>query len=304
MTELRALAAEYGFTACYTLPPEPFVHYLRRLHDGALHANGMRLCAEPQREQPWANAILLLIWPYSPRALSGGISGYYFASNESYHALAPLRTALEERGVRTERAYVPVRELLMRSGLGAPLLSGLTAMPPYGTRFAAHTLAALVPEPVFTESPPLPVPGCKGCLACARACPVGAIDESGFHFERCIRAYMEGEPMPQWVMEAMTTMLGCELCQFACPHNAEIPVNAACEAAFEPGRILAGDTAEALALVGRNMNRNAKLTQHAAVLAGKQRKTELLPALVQLCASKREAVRVAAEYAICLLSKS
>ena len=110
--------------------------------------------------------------------------------------------------------------------------------------------------------------------------------------------------MPRWVMDAITTMLGCELCQFACPYNACIPAEEKAPVAFDLKRLLSGDISEARTLIGKNMNKNRKLQQHAAVLAGKQGRADLLPALCKLSAEGNDALRAACQYAISLLSKT
>ena len=88
--------------------------------------------------------------------------------------------------------------------------------------------------------------------------------------------------MPQWVMEKMTCLLGCEVCQDVCPLDHFIqprPVTEEEKAAFDLGRLIAGDIKPALALVGKNMKKGGKLTAQAAVLAANQNRTDLLPLL-------------------------
>ena len=88
--------------------------------------------------------------------------------------------------------------------------------------------------------------------------------------------------MPEWVMERMTCLLGCEVCQNACPLNHFIqprPMTEAEEEAFDLEKLLSGEMKPALALIGKNMKKGGKLTAQAAVLAANQKRTDLLPLL-------------------------
>jgi epoxyqueuosine reductase QueG len=93
--------------------------------------------------------------------------------------------------------------------------------------------------------------------------------------------------MPDWVMEKMTCLLGCEVCQDVCPLNRFIrprPVSSAEAEAFDLGKLIAGDIKPALALVGKNMKKGGKLTAQAAVLAANRNRTDLLPLLEEQAA--------------------
>lgn len=143
---------------------------------------------------------------------------------------------------------------------------------------------------------------CRNCHACERACPVGAIGPDGFHFERCIRAYLSGGEMPEWTMNAMDSLLGCELCQRACPINAAVRPVERVLPEFELSRLLSGDIRPALALVGKNERSGGRLVAQAAVLAANQRRCDLLPLIEALQGDVRPLVRQAAQYAIKKLS--
>ena len=295
---VEALAAEFGFAACFVFTTEEFVHYERRLQDGALHWAGTDLSADPQTSAPWANAILALIYPYRPYSDEIPVSGNYPSSNAAFHASNRLMDVLRAKSVQCERAYVPIRELLTRSGVGTPLKNGLTYIPKFGTRYAVQTLFVNLPEPEYTTIQEAAPARCAACHACERICPSGAISENGYDFKACARAYMGGDPMEPWVMDAMTCMLGCELCQKVCPYNLGIePIDEMPEA-FRLEEILAGHIKPVLEIVGKNLNKQGRVIQHACVIAAKQGRTDLIPLIEPWVNDEREGVRVAAAYAL------
>jgi hypothetical protein len=118
---IREMAKEFGFAEAFVFSTEPFTYFERRLEDGALHHSGTSLTADVHVSYSWANAILALILPYSPFPDSVPVSGNYPSSNKAYHASNKLIRALNEQGVQAKRAYIPVRELLIRNGVGVPL---------------------------------------------------------------------------------------------------------------------------------------------------------------------------------------
>jgi epoxyqueuosine reductase QueG len=294
---IREMAKEFGFAETFVFSTEPFTHYKRRLTDGALHHAGTDLTADVRAKEPWANAILALILPYRPYPDSVPVSGNYPSSNKAYHVANKLMRALNEQGIHAKRAYVPIRELLIRNGVGVPLKNGLTYIPNYGTRYSVQTLLIDLPEVEFSPVQTQEEPFCAKCHACQKVCPSSAISDSGYDYKTCARAFMGGEPMEDWVMDAMTSILGCELCQSICPYNREIEPVPDVPEAFALEKLLSGDVKPALEIVGTNLNKHGRLIQHACVMAAKQGRKDLLPLIEKLLEDQREGVRVAAAYA-------
>lgn len=295
--ELASLAEQYGFNEAFLFPTEPFLYYERRLSDGALHSGGSALVQDVHNLYPWANTILTLIMAYRPYPADAAVSGFYVSSNSGFHAAGKLIKTLKERGVRAERVYVPVRELLVRGGVGLPLKNGLTAIPGYGTRYSVQTVLLDTAYAAYTKPREMPSVPCECCHACQRACGCGAILDGGFDFRVCARAYMNGETMEEWVMAHMTTILGCELCQRACPVNRAVAEDPDVPEAFALEKLLAGDVKPALEIVGANLNKNGLLQQQACVIAARQGRQELLPLIEPLLNDAHESVRAAARYA-------
>jgi epoxyqueuosine reductase QueG len=296
--DMQKIAQEHGFPQCFVFSVEPFCYYERRLQGGALHSAARELTIDIQAKEPWANALLALIYPYRPYTDDIPVSGNYPSSNASYHAARALIKKLKSLGIRAERAEVPVREMLLRGGVGSPLKNGLTYLPGFGTRYSVQTLLVELQEPEYTPvREPEPV-RCAGCHACERICPSKAISDAGYDFRACARAYMGGDPMEDWVMDALGCILGCELCQRICPYNMGIEPIAEQPEAFRLEELLRGNVKPALEIVGKNLNKQGRMIQHACVVAAKQKRTDMIPLIEPLTSDPREGVRVAANYAL------
>jgi ferredoxin len=218
--EIRELAQSYGFADAYGLRPMPLkdawaaMYRVQPPHTGGL-------CLDPAAEFPWASSVLLLVRAYQPFKKESGLPGYYIASNAGYHAANALCAELIARGHRAERLEVPLPALVTQAGLGTLCKNALLDIGGFGTRTALFTLATDACEP--QTDLPSPPPSCGACTMCANACPVGAINpDRGLNAQLCLRAYMESAPMPDWVMGRLPGLLGCELCQYACPRNSRI----------------------------------------------------------------------------------
>ena len=304
---LLELVKDAGFAAGYLLPVPQYDEWTRRRASGAFAPQTDWIQGDAALAYPWANGLLLLIWPYAPLEADAILSGYYPASNQSYHAMRSLREALEAEGVRTERAAVPVKTILVDWGLGTRLDNDLIFIPGFGTRFIVQALMAALPEEALGFTPKrAPFEACVHCKRCQRACPGGAIGSKGYDWRRCLRAYEEGPEMPEWVMERMTCLLGCEVCQNVCPLNHFMkprPMTPAEQEAFAFEKLLAGDVKPALEIIGKNMKKGGKLTAQAAVLAANQRRVDLLPLLEQKAAAAAPPLKDTLLWAISHLKK-
>lgn len=282
---LAELIEQAGFAAGYLLPVPRYEEWTRRRASGAFAPQTDWIEGDAAAAYPWANGLLMLLWPYAPLDPDAVLSGYYPASNRSYHAMRALRDALSAAGVRTERAAVPVKTILVDWGIGTRLDSELILVPGFGTRFVVQALMAALPEEALAYTPKgAPFEACIHCRRCQNACPGGAIGPRGYDWRKCLRAYEEGPDMPPWVMEKMTCLLGCEVCQNVCPLNHFMkprPMTEAEQAAFDLERLLSGDLKPALDLIGKNMKKGGKLIAQAAVLAANQGREDLLPLMEQ-----------------------
>lgn len=266
-------------------------------HTRPPHTGG--LCLNPALEFPWTSSILLLVRAYQPFVMGSGLPGYYIASNAGYHAANALRNELTARGYHAERLEVPLPALIMQAQVGTLCKNALLDIKEYGTRTALFTLVTDACPPQ-TELFSLP-PACGACTLCAHACPVGAIDPiRGLNAQKCLRTYMENAPMPDWVMENLPGLLGCEICQYVCPRNRHITPQEPAEGilkAFDISALLRGEQSSAKALVGKNMCGGGRLAAQAAVLAALAGKDDLLTELRLLAEHPQAGVRSAAAWA-------
>lgn len=300
MTAQEQIAKRHGFARCFTLKLARFAHYEKRQRAGTLHPLGSNLTSDLPKSYPWANAILLLLYAYEPLSQGADLSGYYLASNSAYHASEGVINELSAAGLRAERCSLPVRECAMTFGLGTPLKNGLTCWGEFGSRAAVQTLVANLPEPVeYEQAHPQQTETvlCKTCHACENICPVGAITGAGFDCFTCLRGNIDGETLPDFVMEKLPSVLGCELCQYACPINAKIPALDIPLPEFLPETLLSGDLKGALALVGKNQNKGGRLIAHAAVIAANRNRTDLLPLVERWIDDERPLVRASVRWA-------
>ena len=186
---LHELVKTAGFREGFLLPVPQYEAWTRRRESGAFAPQTGWIEADAAAAYPWANALLLLIWAYAPLSPEAVLSGYYPASHQSYLAMQALRGQLAEEGVRTERAAVPVKTILVDWGLGSRLDSDLIYLPGCGTRFVVQALMASLPAEQLTFTPKgAPFTACVHCNRCRRACPGGAIGPNGYDWRKCLRA--------------------------------------------------------------------------------------------------------------------
>lgn len=264
---IKTAAYGLGFRKVFFLAP-------LRLDDWRAQADasgiGKHLQSDLRTAYPDATCILLLVYPYAPHPKEERIGAYYFASQQGYHAAKGLAQTVSDMGVYCEVAAVPARALALANGVGVQGKNGLLRIEPFGSRIAIFTLATNICMPQNEFAPASPCP--DGCTVCARACPMGAIGPDRLTVTRCMRYFMDDAEYPFSVREAQATHMGCEICQSVCPQNKHVvpgePTPEQREA-FSLPRLIAGDTAAARGLVGRNKTANGKLTAEAVCFAAR-----------------------------------
>ncbi|MBR5382349.1 MAG: hypothetical protein IK133_00865 [Clostridia bacterium] len=284
--DIDQIAAELGFSAAYCIAP-----------------------SETDAVSEGIRTMILLTRNYMPG--NGLVDAFYPCSNAAYHAASHMIRILKERcGAHAERlGAVKVKSVCSRIPAFGQGKNTLNYLPGTGSRFCAEMIG--ITEEIYGEEgecfPPKLLP-CDSCSRCRTACPTGAITEHGFIKERCIRFHMlSGKPMPEEYRELIGTLpgvhaiLGCEVCQRACPANSENGLSSEEEAPYKLGDylVMSDDTLAGFAeRYGRNYaNRNRILAQ-AALAAGNSGDPSLIPLLERLLDSSSETVAEHARWAI------
>ena len=282
--DIRALLKNAGFAEGFLLPVAPYTNWTRHRNDGVFHPNTTPLVDDPRSGYPWANAVLICVYPYTPYDDETLVASYYPASNGAYHAMKRLLALLREQGIRAERSETPYREQLASYGIGSRMDNQLLFIEPYGTYFNLQGAVLSLPDPVAYDTPREPKEVCDHCGLCQTVC-FGAIKgDYAFDWTRCIHTYMEGDPIPQEAMEWLPSLLGCMRCQAICPKNPKetVPVPQEIRETLDPVRVLTRNRAEAAELIGSNLAAPKRLLRQAIVLAANRKRMDALPYLEEI----------------------
>ncbi len=303
MTDVHELLKNAGFAEGFLLPIVPYTNWTRHRNDGVFHPNTAPLSDDPRETYPWANAVLICVYPYTPYDDETLVASYYPASNRAYHAMKRLLGMLREQGIRAERAETPYREQLASYGIGSRMDNQLLFLEPYGTYFNLQGAMLDLPEPVIYDAPREPKEVCDHCGLCRTVC-FGAIQGNfAFDWTRCVHTYLEGDPIPEDAMEWLPSLLGCMRCQAICPKNPQetVPIPEEIKSTLDPAAILKGNRREAETLIGKNLAVPKRLLRQAIVLAANRGRTDALPYLLMLKETDGERFGAELDYAISLL---
>lgn len=234
-----------------------------------------------------AATLWLCLWAYGEGEEAGPdravVHPYYPASQRAYAAARQAVAEGERRGLHliqdTELRLKPIFAHLQGFDLGRNTLSRVEGM---GSRFHAQALWMQEPAEAYDDGLWQEAPqgvNCGACRACLTACPTGALDEAGFHRERCLRNWMlGGQPVPEELRAAMgNLLLGCDACQRCCPHNAGIS-SAPC-VSVDLAELLRAPKEIARALapeIGYNLALPNRVLGQALLLAGNSGEKKLL----------------------------
>lgn len=178
------------------------------------------LCPEPK-------SVLFFLFPYLSCG-EGNLSIY--ARGRDYHkviadTLEPLAAHMRETHpshhfiVLADDSPLPEVMGAWLSGAGTLGRNGLIFDRVYGSYvFIGTILTSLLLTPTAGGQK------CSGCLKCVRACPYGALDEIGFHKDRCLSYLTQKGGAPSAfeseALERTACIWGCDICSDVCPMNA------------------------------------------------------------------------------------
>lgn len=236
---------------------------------------------------------VLFLQPYSPIAYPKGsaeIDAYYFVSNSLYHRIAVV---VQSHAELSADVSIPYKTLLAESGICDTGLNTLCMTEQFGSRFV---IGAVRTTENVEQKRNVCRKLCDGCGKCIAACPTGALTRDGLIREKCIRDRMENMNFDNASSRAAgMRLLGCDICQRACPRNAQEHIAAEGELAASldiaalASTLVGGDMAFLKSQIGANYARRKKLSYLLINVIGNSGDSRYLPILQTLPAeSERE----------------
>lgn len=278
-----------GFDRVIAMPPHVFSKWQTAMETVGPDHRALRLCADPCSILPSATATIVMLKGYTPFSGFpkgyGHIPNYYLLTQHTHnwvHAVASyIETVFAANAVASPR--LPHRAAAILGGVGQQGFNQLLFTPGFGS----YTNIALILTDAIEvpQRPQNPAPAlCNGCGACVRACPTQALKGDGtWDYRRCLRHHIAANTFPEDIRSKLTSLLGCDICQNACPVNQSIctPVPAPDEivSTFELGALLRLNGNLPLKkhigeLVGENLLRGNRLVNQAIILCANQGMTE------------------------------
>lgn len=299
---LEAQAAALGFDRLAVAPARPLERWRREAGENPHWAG---LTWNPRQLLPGAERVVLLLKgyrPYAPRPGLVSLSAYYPCSQWAYQHSPALARTLEAAGFQALcHPALPYKPCLALAGTAAYGRNGLTALSPWGSRFAVQAVLTDAPLPLDPPQPPAAQP-CGQCGACLRACPVGALDGEKVDVSKCLRALAEGQPVPRSLWPLLgNSLLGCDLCQQVCPRGREgerEPMPPELARALDLPSLLAGQVRPLVPWIGANYARKKRIQARACLIAANLGRTDCLPLLEPLTQDPYPPLHLHARWAI------
>ena len=159
--------------------------------------------------------VIVLFFRYLPSGTPSpgmmALSPYYIASNNGYHAVKKLEKYILESGFSAKHdTMLSAKEYALKYG-GFIGNNGFYYHKDFGSLTSIQTILtdAALPQPGLPAEQ-----SCLKCGACEAACPSAAVG----NITECLR-YHSNLSIPEHLRGGLYQLLGCELCQTACPLN-------------------------------------------------------------------------------------
>ena len=173
-----------------------------------------------------AKSVVVCLFSYHNGGAGSNLSLY--ARGEDYHIVAERKLKelcgiLEGEGYKA-KAYCDTgalcdRHLAYLAGLGFIGKNRCLINSDYGSyTFIGYILT----DAELEESKPLDL-SCMNCGECIRACPGGALTESGLDSSKCVSYITQKKGTlseeEEQILRKSGSVWGCDICQTVCPHN-------------------------------------------------------------------------------------
>jgi ferredoxin len=231
--KIRDIALELGFIDARPATGHPFDVWRKHLDTLPLGKVGFSIEHDVTKTTGWPLGEITIwaaIGPAPPVDWPegcGDINGYYLMNTEPRKSrFTQWKEAVAALGYEIAAGIrMPDRAAAIRAGLGLHGRNGLMITPGTGSFTYISVLVVRSAPPPDARGPEHDLNiDCGNCGACIPACPAGAITGDGYDATRCLRHYMNHlDELPEEDYPKMgRRIIGCEDCQYVCPHNAGV----------------------------------------------------------------------------------
>ena len=242
--------------------------------------------------------VIVLFFRYfaAPKAKKGSmaLSSYYMASHSGYKAAKKLTEYIRKMGFYAEhRTDINTKTAALKHS-GFIGTNGFYYHEQLGSLISMQTIKT---NAVAADKEIPGADNCAKCKVCITACPTGAVG----NIKKCIR-YHSNRLVPEHLRHGVYQLLGCELCQTACPMNDKSEKETA---QFRIIDLLAGKHLEQIQeLAGKNMARKQRILSQAAVFAANSNQKDAIEELKALAETAPSPVKEHAAWALKKLEDS
>ena len=196
---LEAQAAALGFDRLAVAPARPLERWRREAGENPHWAG---LTWNPRQLLPGAERVVLLLKgyrPYAPRPGLVSLSAYYPCSQWAYQHSPALARTLEAAGFQALcHPALPYKPCLALAGTAAYGRNGLTALAPWGSRFAVQAVLTDAPLPLDPPQPPAAQPSVAARPMSAVTDFIGASIRLSVTVRPSRRAVSSSRAMSRW----------------------------------------------------------------------------------------------------------
>lgn len=236
--------------------------------------------------------VIVLFFKYcsSPKPEEGymSLSPYYIASHHGYTVAKKLTEYIKQLGFFAEhRTDINAKSAALKHG-GFIGTNGFYYHEQFGSLISMQTIKT---DAVKPDEMRLGTDNCAKCNVCITVCPTGAVGDIG----SCIR-YHSNLSIPEHLRHGIYQLLGCELCQTACPMNDQTQEETP---SFSISELLEGKhTKQLQELAGKNMARKQRILSQAAIYAANTGHKKAVQQLKNLSETAPSPVKEHASWAV------